>query len=85
MDDWYKTYGEIPFLPKDDGPAEPGPGRLPFWNAPLKYPARDESGRPILESLNDLERRQLLFAEKIREIAVELLRAEQWIFSTSED
>jgi hypothetical protein len=30
--------------------------------------------------LSDLEAKQFAFAEKIRLIAVELLRAEQWIY-----
>ncbi len=33
-----------------------------------------------LQELNELELKQFLFAGKIREIVVELLRAEQWIF-----
>ncbi|MDZ4837313.1 MAG: hypothetical protein SGJ27_26300 [Candidatus Melainabacteria bacterium] len=84
MDDWYKTHGAIPFNPKHLKVDEPGPGKLPFWNHPLKYPERDEDGGPILASLSDLEKEQFLFADKIREIAVELLRAEQWIFSLRE-
>lgn len=85
MDDWYKTHGPIPFNPKHRSLDEPGPGKLPFWNHPLKYPERDEDGGPILASLNEREKEQFLFADKIREIAVELLRAEQWIFSLQED
>jgi len=81
MDDWYKNQGPIPYNPKYLSGDEPGPGKLPFWNHPLKYPERDEDGGPILASLSDLEKQQFLFADKIREIAVELLRAEQWIFS----
>lgn len=84
MDDWYKTHGAIPFNRKDKSYDEPGPGKLPFWNHPLKYPERHEDGGPIMASLNDLEREQFLFADKIREIAVELLRAEQWIFTLRE-
>ncbi len=84
MDDWYKNHGSIPFNPKHLQVDEPGPGKLPFWNHPLKYPERDEDGGAILASLNELETEQFLFAEKIREIAVELLRAEQWIFSLKE-
>lgn len=84
MEDWYRTHGTIPFNPKHMQGDEPGPGKLPFWNHPLKYPERDEDGGAILASLNDLETEQFLFADKIREIAVELLRAEQWIFSLKE-
>jgi hypothetical protein len=84
MDDWYKVHGAIPYSPKLLSVDEPGPGKLPFWNHPLKYPERDEDGGPIMASLNDLEKEQFLFADKIREIAVELLRAEQWIFSLRE-
>lgn len=85
MDDWYRNHGSIPFSPKEKTSNEPGPGRLPFWNAPLKYPPRKEDGSSDLESLSELEYQQYLFAEKIRHIAVELLRAEQWIFSLAED
>lgn len=84
MDDWYKMHGPIPYNPKYMSGDEPGPGKLPFWNHPLKYPERDEDNSAILASLNDLEKEQFLFADKIREIAVELLRAEQWIFSLRE-
>lgn len=84
MDDWYKAHGQIPYNPKYMSGDEPGPGKLPFWNHPLKYPERDEDGGAILASLNDLQKEQFLFADKIREIAVELLRAEQWIFSLRE-
>ena len=84
MDDWYKNYGKIPFTPKDEHANEPGPGRLPFWNSPLKYPRRLEDGSLDMESLADLEKKQFYFAEKIRHITVELLRAEQWIFSVDE-
>jgi hypothetical protein len=75
---WFDTQGSIPFNPKDS--IEPGAGKLPYWNTSLRYPDRDENGRVDLSTLNDLERKQFAFAEKIREIAVELLRAEQWIF-----
>ena len=84
MDDWYKSNGSIPFSPKKEQANEPGPGRLPFWNAPLKYPCRLENGAPDMDSLTELEKKQYFFAEKIRHIAVELLRAEQWIFSVDE-
>lgn len=85
MDDWYRNHGKIPFSPKVNSSNEPGPGLLPFWNAPLKYPPRKDDGSPDLEALSELEYQQYLFAEKIRHIAVELLRAEQWIFSLAED
>lgn len=84
MDKWYKERGPIPFNPKALSNDEPGPGKLPFWNTALKYPERDEDGELIMASLNDLENEQYLFADKIREITVELLRAEQWIFSAAE-
>jgi hypothetical protein len=80
LQDWLDSYNEIPFSPKDAGQVEPGPGKLPFWNAPLKYPSRNEHGTLNLHELNELELKQFLFAGKIREIVVELLRAEQWIF-----
>lgn len=78
LQDWFDTQGSIPFNPKDS--IEPGALKLPYWNTSLKYPDRDENGRVDLSTLNELERKQFAFAEKIREIAVELLRAEQWIF-----
>ncbi len=78
LQDWFDAHGSIPFNPKDT--IEPGAGKLPYWNTSLKYPDRDDNGQVNLKTLNDLERRQFAFAEKIREIAVELLRAEQWIF-----
>ncbi len=84
MDDWYKEHGNIPFNSKRNSFDEPGPGKLPFWNHPLKYPERDEDGNLVLDNLNELEREQFFFADKIREIAVELLRAEQWVFSLPE-
>ena len=80
LQDWLDSYHEIPFSPKDVGQVEPGPGKLPFWNTPLKYPSRSEHGTLNLHELNELELKQFLFAGKIREIVVELLRAEQWIY-----
>lgn len=80
LQSWFDLYGDIPFTPKTDALLEPGPGKLPFWNTPLKYPPRDEDGQLTLTDLCELELKQFLFADKIREIAVELLRAEQWIF-----
>jgi hypothetical protein len=78
LQDWFDTQGGIPFNPKSG--VEPGALKLPYWNTSLKYPERDEHGRVDLSTLNELERKQFAFAERIREIAVELLRAEQWIF-----
>lgn len=80
LQNWLDNYGAIPFNPKSEHGMEPGGGKLPFWNAPLKYPPRDEQGQPNMAALTALEARQFAFAEKIREIAVELLRAEQWIY-----
>jgi hypothetical protein len=80
LQEWLDEYGEIPFNVKDSSPSEPGPAKLPFWNAPLKYPERDGNGAMNMDSLTELQRRQFLFAIKIRDIAVELLRAEQWIY-----
>jgi hypothetical protein len=80
LDDWHDTYGEIPFNPKSAQNAKPGPGTLPFWNTPLTYPPRDEQGDIELEKMSELEKRQFHFATRIRAIAVELLRAESWVF-----
>ena len=80
LEEWFVRYGDIPYYPKAERPLEPEPGKLPFWSCPLKYPTRDVNGAPDLSALTDLEARQFLFAEKIRQIAVELLRAEQWIY-----
>jgi hypothetical protein len=80
LDDWYETHGEIPFNPKSDLNAKPGPGTLPFWNTPLAYPPRDDHGDIELDKMTDLEKTQYLFATRIRAIAVELLRAESWVF-----
>lgn len=80
LENWLESSGEIPFNPKESRNSEPGSAKLPFWNAPLKYPPRDNEGIVNLSSLSELELRQFQFAEKVREIAVELLRAEQWIF-----
>ena len=76
LQEWYQEYGGIPFRPAEHGLVEPGPGKLPFWNVPLKYP-KDKNG---LASLTVLEQTQFAFAICIREIAVELLRAEQWFY-----
>lgn len=80
LQEWYDQHEELPFTPKDKRSSMPGAGELPFWNAPLKYPRRDENGQLKLDELTELERRQFKFARHVREIAVELLRAEQWIY-----
>lgn len=81
ISEWRKEYGDIPFSAREAIQSEPGPGRLPFWNTPLRYPLRDENGEQVMTSLSALEQTQFAFAVRIREIAVELLRAEQWFFS----
>jgi hypothetical protein len=80
LQEWLDTSGEIPFTPKGAVPDEPGFAKLPFWNCALKYPDRDANGAMNLDSLSELERKQFKFAGLIRDIAVELLRAEQWIY-----
>jgi hypothetical protein len=80
LQEWLDTEGEIPFSPKDSIASEPGSSKLPFWNAPLKYPDRDDTGAMNPDSLTPLERKQFQFAAHIRDITVELLRAEQWIY-----
>ena len=80
LQQWLDKYGEIPFNKKEATRAEPGAAQLPFWNAPLIYPERDNGGGLNLEALSELQRRQFFFAARIRDIAVELLRAEQWIY-----
>ncbi len=80
LQEWQDRYGAIPFTEKDSVIPEPGAAKLPFWNAPLLYPERDNNGGLNLKSLTEHQRRQFLFASKIRDIAVELLRAEQWIY-----
>jgi hypothetical protein len=77
---WYTEYGGIPFRHSESGLVEPGPGKLPFWNVPLKYPSRDSKGNLQMDSLTVMEQTQFSFAMRIREIAVELLRAEQWFY-----
>ncbi len=81
LEEWRTNFGEIPFSLRDTNHSEPGPGRLPFWNSPLKYPRRNENGQINIDSLTPYEQKQFAFAQRIREIAVELLRAEQWFFS----
>jgi len=83
LEEWQETFGEIPFSIREVNSNEPGPGRLPFWNSPLKYPKRNEQGQIIIDSLTPYEQKQFAFAQRIREIAVELLRAEQWFFSNA--
>jgi len=81
LQEWQNEYGDIPFSPRPTGLVEPGPGRLPFWNVPLKYPRRGANGEQLLNTLSHHELTQFAFAKRIREIAVELLRAEQWFYS----
>jgi len=85
LEEWQESFGEIPFSVRDANHNEPGPGRLPFWNSPLKYPKRNEQGQINIESLTPYEQKQFAFAQRIREIAVELLRAEQWFFSQAQE
>ena len=80
LQEWFDNHGGIPFNTRESKEGEPGPLTLPYWNTPLKYPQRDQNGQIDLHSLSELEQKQFAFAERIREIAVELLRAEQWIF-----
>lgn len=80
LQQWLDEYGEIPFNQKNSMAAEPGAAKLPFWNAPLLYPERDSNGSLNVSSLNELQQKQFYFAARIRDIAVELLRAEQWIY-----
>lgn len=82
LEDWWMNYGEIPFQPEDEASAQSPRRTLPFWNSALLYPPRDEAGVSQLNQLSDLEQRQYRFATKIRAIAVELLRAEQWVLSS---
>jgi hypothetical protein len=78
LDDWSQVYGEIPFNPNPDAPAR----LLPFWNTALIYPPRNQHGVAQLDKLTELQLRQFKFASRIRAIAVELLRAEQWVVSS---
>jgi hypothetical protein len=81
LQEWLDSHGgTLPFNPKSSIPAEPGSAKLPFWNAPLVYPERDSNGILDLDKLSELQRNQFYFAGRIRDIAVELLRAEQWIY-----
>jgi hypothetical protein len=75
---WFELEGEVPFEVTE----QKSPGdrrRLPYWNAPLAYAPRLANGYYDVSKFSDLEERQYAFAQKIREIAVELLRAEEWI------
>jgi hypothetical protein len=78
LQEWYDAEGELPFEASEMN--APGDVRLPYWNAPLKYPPRLASGQPDDSCLSELEQKQFAFAQRIREIAVELLRAEEWVF-----
>ena len=80
LQEWLDSSGDFPIQPKQSSADAPGAGKLPYWNTPLKYPERDANGQVDLKTLSEIEVKQFLFADKIREIAVELLRAEQWIF-----
>ncbi|HEY9871775.1 MAG TPA: hypothetical protein V6D08_21655, partial [Candidatus Obscuribacterales bacterium] len=51
-------------------------GKIAFWDAPLKYPTRDEP-------LNADEQKQFEFAKRIREEVVRRLRVEQGVFDQS--
>jgi hypothetical protein len=77
------NYGEIPFDPEQKSEGKTVTRSLPFWNTALIYPPRDASGKPLFDKLTDLQLRQYKFATRIRGIAVELLRAEQWIVLSS--
>jgi hypothetical protein len=80
LQSWFDTEGEIPFQSAMNRDATQAYAQLPYWNTPLKYPPRDNFGMPMLGALQPLEQKQFAFADRIREIAVELLRAEEWIF-----
>ena len=75
---WFEVEGELPF--ESGNQKTPGDLRLPYWNAPLTYAPRLPNGFYDVSKFSDLEERQYAFAQKIREIAVELLRAEEWVF-----
>jgi len=78
LQEWYDAEGDLPFEASDMN--APGDLRLPYWNAPLKYPPRLANGQPDHSCLSPSEQKQFCFAQRIREIAVELLRAEEWVF-----
>ena len=78
LQQWFDVDGELPF--ESGSQKTPGDLRLPYWNAPLTYAPRLPNGFYDVSKFSDLEERQYAFAQKIREIAVELLRAEEWVF-----
>jgi hypothetical protein len=78
LQNWFDVEGELPF--ENGSQKTPGDLRLPYWNAPLTYAPRLPNGFYDVSRFSDLEERQYAFARKIREIAVELLRAEEWVF-----
>lgn len=82
LEQWSKEYGEIPFEPTATAPNSITQRRLPFWNTALKYPPRDKDGQLKLDQLDALSLRQFKFAVSIRSIAVELLRAQQWLLGS---
>jgi hypothetical protein len=75
---WFDVEGQLPF--ENGSQKTPGDLRLPYWNAPLTYAPRLPNGFYDVSRFSDLQERQYAFARKIREIAVELLRAEEWVF-----
>ncbi len=50
-------------------------GKIPFWNAPLKYATKDQP-------LTEFEQSQFEFAKQIREEMVRRLRAQQGVFES---
>ncbi|PWT95930.1 MAG: hypothetical protein C5B53_10630 [Candidatus Melainabacteria bacterium] len=84
LEDWWMNYGEIPFDPEQKSEGKTSTRSLPFWNTALAYPPRDASGKAQFDKFNELQLRQYKFATRIRAIAVELLRAEQWIVGSTE-
>jgi hypothetical protein len=78
LQSWFDVEGELPF--QSGSQKTPGDLRLPYWNAPLTYAPRLPNGFYDVSKFSDLEERQYAFAQKIREIAVELLRSEEWVF-----
>jgi hypothetical protein len=75
---WFDVEGALPF--ENGSQKTPGDLRLPYWNAPLTYAPRLPNGFYDVSRFSDLEETQYAFAQKIRGIAVELLRAEEWVF-----
>jgi len=80
LQNWFDKEGEIPFQLPTNPTAMQAYAQLPYWNTQLKYPPRDTFGMPMVGALTTLEQKQFFFADRIRKIAVELLRAEEWIF-----